>query len=197
MSSNHIRYKKFQGITGQVLVTPVYGGASIGAQVKDLKRGTHVVVATPGRLIDLIERKAIRLDQIEYVVLDEADEMLNMGFQEDIEFILQNTPKRESTWLFSATMPTEIRQVSKRYMHEPTEVTIGKMNAANVNIDHQYYQCQHPYRYEVLKRIIDFNPDIFGIVFARTKADAQEIAEKLTRELRHRCHPRRPYAGAT
>jgi ATP-dependent RNA helicase DeaD len=133
-------------------------------------------------LIDLIERKAIRLDQIEYVVLDEADEMLNMGFQEDIEFILQNTPKRESTWLFSATMPTEIRQVSKRYMREPTEVTIGKMNAANVNIDHQYYQCQHPYRYEVLKRIIDFNPDIFGIVFARTKADAQEIAEKLTRE---------------
>lgn len=174
--------KKFQGITGQVLVTPVYGGASIGAQVKDLKRGTHVVVATPGRLIDLIERKAIRLDQIEYVVLDEADEMLNMGFQEDIEFILQNTPKRESTWLFSATMPKEIRQVSKRYMREPTEITIGKMNAANVNIDHQYYQCQHPYRYEVLKRIIDFNPDIFGIVFARTKADAQEIAEKLTRE---------------
>jgi len=133
VSSDHFRHKKFQGITGQVLVTPVYGGASIGAQVKDLKRGTHVVVATPGRLIDLIERKAIRLDQIEYVVLDEADEMLNMGFQEDIEFILQNTPKRESTWLFSATMPKEIRQVSKRYMREPTEITIGKMNAANLS----------------------------------------------------------------
>jgi ATP-dependent RNA helicase DeaD len=173
---------KFEGKRTRVKVTAVYGGASITTQIRDLKRGTHIVVATPGRLIDLIERKAIKLDQIEYVVLDEADEMLNMGFQEDIEFILQNTPARESTWLFSATMPAEIRKVSKKYMENPAEVTIGKMNAGNANIDHQYYITQHHNRYEVLRRIIDFNPDMFGIVFARTKADTQAIAEKLTRE---------------
>ena len=165
-----------------VHVVAVYGGASIGAQIRDLKRGVHIVVATPGRLIDLIERKAINLEQIEYVVLDEADEMLNMGFQEDIEFILQNTPKRESTWLFSATMPPEIRKVSRRYMKEPFEVTVGKVNAGNVNIDHQYYVTQAQHRYETLKRLIDFNPGIYGIIFTRTKADAQAITEKLTRE---------------
>jgi len=174
--------KKFQQGNETVQVTAVYGGASIVGQIKDLKRGTQVVVATPGRLIDLIERRAINLENIEYVVLDEADEMLNMGFQEDIEFILQNTPKRESTWLFSATMPPEIRKVSKKYMQSPVEVTIGKVNEGNAAIDHQFYQTQHHNRYEVLKRIIDFNPGMFGIVFARTKADAQEIAEKLTRE---------------
>ncbi|MFM8711495.1 MAG: DEAD/DEAH box helicase [Sphingomonadales bacterium] len=174
--------EKFQGRKDALGVTAVYGGASIVMQIKELKRGTHVVVATPGRLIDLIERKAIRLEEIQYVVLDEADEMLNMGFKEDIEFILKNTPKRESTWLFSATMPAEIRQVSKRYMEQPFEVTIGKVNAGNASIDHQYYLTQHHSRYEVLKRIIDFNPGIYGIIFARTKADAQTIAEKLIRE---------------
>ncbi|MBK5272093.1 MAG: DEAD/DEAH box helicase, partial [Bacteroidia bacterium] len=114
--------------------------------------------------------------------LDEADEMLNMGFKEDIEFILKNTPNRQSTWLFSATMPAEIRQVSKRYMKQPFEITIGKMNAGAANIDHQYYATQHSNRYETLKRIIDFNPGIYGIVFTRTKADAQGISEQLTRE---------------
>jgi len=165
-----------------VAITAVYGGTSITMQVRELKRGTHVVVATPGRLIDLIERKAIDLSRIHYVVLDEADEMLNMGFKDDIEFILQNTPARQSTWLFSATMPPEIRQVSKRYMKQPFEITIGKMNAGASTIDHQYYATQHHNRYEVLKRVIDFNPGIYGIVFARTKADTQEIAERLTRE---------------
>src|SRR5215212_2246957 len=120
-------------------VLAVYGGASIGSQIRELKRGVQIVVATPGRLIDLIERKAINLEQIAYVVLDEADEMLNMGFQDDIEFILQNTPKREATWLFSATMPSEIRKVSKRYMNDPFEVTVGKANTGNKDIDHQYY----------------------------------------------------------
>jgi ATP-dependent RNA helicase DeaD len=105
-----------------------------------------------------------------------------MGFQEDIEFILQNTPKRESTWLFSATMPPEIRKVSKRYMRQPFEVTIGKLNTANINIDHQYYVTTAQHRYEALKRLIDFNPGIYGLIFTRTKADAQEISEKLTRE---------------
>jgi ATP-dependent RNA helicase DeaD len=163
-------------------VVAVYGGTSIGLQIRDIKRGVQVVVATPGRLIDLIERKAINLEEISYVVLDEADEMLNMGFQEDIEFILQNTPKRESTWLFSATMPPEIRKVSKRYMTEPVEVTVGKVNTANKSVDHQYYVTSAQHRYETLKRLIDFNPGIYGIIFTRTKIDAQDIAEKLTRE---------------
>ncbi len=165
-----------------VQVLAVYGGTSIGMQIRDLKRGVQIIVATPGRLIDLIERKAINLEQIEYVVLDEADEMLNMGFQEDIEFILKNTPNRESIWLFSATMPTEIRKVSKRYMKEPVEVTIGKVNATNKSIDHQYYVTSAQYRYETLKRIIDFNPGIYGIIFTRTKADAQDVSARLTRE---------------
>src|ERR1700748_1139884 len=165
-----------------VHVVAVYGGTAIGMQIRDLKRGVQIVVATPGRLIDLIERKAINLEQIKYVVLDEADEMLNMGFQDDIEFILQNTPKREATWLFSATMPPEIRRVSKKYMNAPKEITVGKVNTANKNIDHQYYVTNAHHRYEALKRLIDFNPGIYGIIFTRTKADAQAIAEKLTRE---------------
>ncbi|HRP55587.1 DEAD/DEAH box helicase [Agriterribacter sp.] len=172
-------FKKF--IPGMHVVA-VYGGTSIGAQIRELKRGIQIVVATPGRLIDLIERKAINLGQIKYVVLDEADEMLNMGFQDDIEFILQNTPMRESTWLFSATMPPEIRRVSKKYMQQPVEITVGKMNTANKNVDHQYYVTSAMHRYEALKRLIDFNPGIYGIIFTRTKADAQTIAEKLTRE---------------
>ncbi len=163
-------------------VVAVYGGTSISTQIRDLKRGVQIVVATPGRLIDLIERKAIDLEQIKYVVLDEADEMLNMGFRDDIEFILKNTPKREATWLFSATMPPEVRQVSKRYMKDPVEVTVGKVNTGNANIDHQYYVASSQHRYETLKRIIDFNPGMYGIIFTRTKIDAQDIAEKLTRE---------------
>ena len=163
-------------------VLAVYGGASIGMQIRDLKRGVQIVVATPGRLIDLIERKAINLEQIQYVVLDEADEMLNMGFQEDIEFILQNTPQREATWLFSATMPPEIKRVSKKYMQQPHEITVGKVNTGNRNIDHQYYVTTAQHRYEALKRLIDFNPGIYGIIFTRTKVDAQNIAERLTRE---------------
>lgn len=172
----------FRNKKANIIVTAVYGGTSISMQIRDLKKGTHIVVATPGRLIDLIERKAINLEKIHYVVLDEADEMLNMGFKDDIEFILKNTPNRQSTWLFSATMPSEIRQVSKRYMDKPFEITIGKMNEGAANIDHQYYTTQHHNRYEVLKRIIDFNPGIYGIVFARTKIDTQDIAERLTRE---------------
>jgi ATP-dependent RNA helicase DeaD len=172
-------FKKY--MTG-ISVVAVYGGTSIGLQIRDLKRGVQIIVATPGRLIDLIERKAINLEQIQYVVLDEADEMLNMGFQDDIEFILKNTPQRESTWLFSATMPPEIRKVSKRYMKEPVEVTVGKVNTSNKSIDHQYYVTSAQHRYQTLKRIIDFNPGIYGIIFTRTKIDAQEISERLTRE---------------
>jgi len=172
-------FKKF---IPQMHVVAVYGGASIGLQIRDLRRGVQIVVATPGRLIDLIERKAIDLANIHYLVLDEADEMLNMGFRDDIEFILKNTPNRQSTWLFSATMPDAVRQVSKRYMTSPEEVTVGKKNTGAANIDHQYYVTSAQLRYETLKRIVDFNPGIYGIIFTRTKADAQDIAEKLIRE---------------
>ncbi len=172
----------FKPKKANISVTAVYGGTSIVEQIRELRRGSHIVVATPGRLIDLIERKAVDLEQIHYVVLDEADEMLNMGFKDDIEFILKNTPNRQSTWLFSATMPPEIRNVSKRYMDTPFEITIGKVNAGNANIDHQYYTTQHVNRYETLKRIIDFNPGIYGIIFTRTKADAQGVTEQLIRE---------------
>lgn len=172
-------FKKYQSA---INVVAVYGGSSISQQIRDIRRGVQIVVATPGRLIDLIERKAINLEEIKYVVLDEADEMLNMGFQDDIEFILQNTPQRDSTWLFSATMPPEIRNVSKRYMQEPAEITVGKKNTANKNIDHQFFVTSAQHRYEALKRLIDFNPGMYGIIFTRTKADAQEIAGRLTRE---------------
>ncbi|RYF87071.1 MAG: DEAD/DEAH box helicase, partial [Chitinophagaceae bacterium] len=172
-------FKKYvKGVNAEA----VYGGASISMQIRNLRQGVQIVVATPGRLIDLIERKAIDLQKVKYVVLDEADEMLNMGFRDDIDFVLKNTINRESIWLFSATMPPEIRQVSKRYMDKPFEITIGKANSGSANIDHQYYQTQHVNRYETLKRIIDFNPGIYGIIFTRTKADAQGVTEQLIRE---------------
>ena len=160
----------------------VYGGASITMQIRNLKRGVHIVVATPGRLIDLIERKAIDLQKVKYVVLDEADEMLNMGFRDDIDFVLKNTINRESIWLFSATMPPEVRAISKNFMTSPKEITVGKKNSGNVNIDHQFMTVAAHHRYEALKRYIDFNPGMYGIIFTRTKADAQDIAEKLVRE---------------
>lgn len=160
----------------------VYGGASISMQIRNLRNGVHIVVATPGRLIDLIERKAIDLQKVKYVVLDEADEMLNMGFRDDIDFVLKNTVNRESIWLFSATMPPEVRAISKNFMTNPKEITVGKKNSGNVNIDHQFMTVAAHQRYEALKRVIDFNPGMYGIIFTRTKLDAQDIAEKLTRE---------------
>jgi ATP-dependent RNA helicase DeaD len=172
----------FKAHMRSVSAEPVYGGASIIMQIKALKKGAHIVVATPGRLIDMIERKAIDLEKVKYVVLDEADEMLNMGFRDDIDFVLKNTVNRESTWLFSATMPAEVRAISKNYMHDPKEVTVGKKNTGNVNIDHQYYVASAHQRYETLKRLIDFNPGMYGIIFTRTKADAQEITERLAKE---------------
>jgi len=174
--------EQFKQFMPGMQVVAVYGGTSISMQIRDIRRGVQIVVATPGRLIDLIERKAINLEEIKYVVLDEADEMLNMGFQDDIEFILKNTPNREATWLFSATMPPEIRRVSKKYMTSPVEVTVGKANTGSKSIDHQYYVVAAQHRYEALKRLIDFNPGIYGIIFTRTKLDAQDISEKLTRE---------------
>jgi ATP-dependent RNA helicase DeaD len=179
ISKDLVSYKKHKpGIN----TCAVYGGASIVDQLKEIKKGVQIVVATPGRLIDVIERKAIDLTHIHYVVLDEADEMLNMGFREDIEYVLQHTPERQSIWLFSATMPVEVKEVSKRFMNKPFEITIGKLNTANASIDHQYFMVLHSNRYEALKRLIDFNPGIYGIIFTRTKIDAQNIAEMLVRE---------------
>ncbi|HXR85241.1 MAG TPA: DEAD/DEAH box helicase [Hanamia sp.] len=172
-------YKKY---SKNIIAEPVYGGASIVMQINALRKGVHIVVATPGRLIDMIERKAIDLGKVKYVVLDEADEMLNMGFRDDIDFVLKNTVNRESTWLFSATMPAEVRAISKNFMHDPQEVTVGKKNTANVNIDHQYFITPAHSRFETLKRLVDFNPGMYGIIFTRTKVDAQNIAEKLSKE---------------
>ncbi len=164
-----------------VFTEAVYGGASIMMQIRNLKKGVHIVVATPGRLIDLIERKAIDLQKVKYVVLDEADEMLNMGFRDDIDFVLKNTINRESTWLFSATMPPEVRAISRNYMDTPKEVTVGRKNSGNVNIDHQFFVVPAHNRYEALKRLIDFNPGMYAIIFTRTKADAHDISEKLSK----------------
>jgi ATP-dependent RNA helicase DeaD len=164
-----------------ILAEAVYGGASITMQIRNLKRGVQIVVATPGRLIDLIERKAIDLQKVKYVVLDEADEMLNMGFRDDIDFVLKNTVNRESIWLFSATMPPEVRAISKNFMDNPKEITVGKKNSGNVNIDHQFFVSPANSRYETLKRLIDFNPGMYGIIFTRTKADAQDISERLSK----------------
>ncbi len=162
-------------------VEAVYGGASITMQIRNLRQGVQIVVATPGRLIDLIERKAIDLQKVKYVVLDEADEMLNMGFRDDIDFVLKNTVNRQSIWLFSATMPPEVRAIAKNFMENPKEITVGKKNSGNVNIDHQFFVSPAHSRYETLKRLIDFNPGMYGIIFTRTKADAQDIGERLSK----------------
>jgi ATP-dependent RNA helicase DeaD len=174
--------KNFSAGIGKVNVVPVYGGASISTQISQLKRGAQIIVATPGRLIDLIGRKAIKLKDVDIVVLDEADEMLNMGFEEDINKILATTPDTRSTWLFSATMPKEVREISKNYMVNPYELTIGTKNSGASNIEHIYYVVHARDRYLALKRIVDINPDIYGIVFCRTRMTTQDVAEKLGKD---------------
>ncbi len=163
-------------------VVAVYGGASIMNQIHDLKRGAQIVVATPGRMVDIINRNKVDLSGIKYVVLDEADEMLNMGFQEDLDAILSTTPKEKNTWLFSATMPDEVLRISRKYMHEPAEVTVGNKNQGNDNIEHVFYVTHERDRYAVLKRVADFHPDIFGLVFCRTKIETQKVADMLIKD---------------
>jgi ATP-dependent RNA helicase DeaD len=165
-----------------VNVVAVYGGASIVDQLRQIKRGVQIVVATPGRMLDIIGRDAIDFSGVRFVVLDEADEMLNMGFQEDIDTILATTPADKKTWLFSATMPAEVRRIAKRYMTDPFELTMGTKNAGNENIEHEYYIVRAREKYAAFKRIVDFNPNIFGIVFCRTKIETQEIAESLIKD---------------
>ena len=161
---------------------PVYGGASIQDQIRKIKRGVQVVVATPGRLIDLIDRKALDLGKIKILVLDEADEMLNMGFKEDIDYILENTPDYRNTWLFSATMPREVKAISKNYMRDPFEIKTASNEKGNVNIEHCYAVVRAKDRYAALKRFVDANVEIFGIIFCRTKLETQEVAEHLMRD---------------
>lgn len=163
-------------------IVAVYGGASISEQIRKVKKGAQIIVATPGRLIDLIDRKAINLSTIKYVVLDEADEMLNMGFKEDLDKILSFTPEEKNTWLFSATMPREVRAIMKNYMSDPYELTVGEQNTGNVNIEHHYVIVSEKDRYLALKRILDYNPEIFGLIFCRTRIDTQKVAEMLMKD---------------
>ncbi|MEI6020835.1 MAG: DEAD/DEAH box helicase, partial [Bacteroidota bacterium] len=162
--------------------TAIYGGARIDGQIKDIKRGVQVVVATPGRLIDMIERRAISLATVKNVVLDEADEMLNMGFKDDLDIILKETPKDKNTWLFSATMPKEVERIARTYMTNPMELTTGKKNEGADNLEHVYYVVSPRDRYSALKRVADYFPEIFGIVFCRTKAETQEVADALIKD---------------
>lgn len=162
-----------------VHIVAIYGGASIEEQARNVKRGAHIIVATPGRMQDMIRRNFVDISQINYCVLDEADEMLNMGFYEDITAILEHTPNDKLTWLFSATMPKEVAIIAKKFMNKPKEITIGTRNQASNNILHEYYVVNGRHRYEALKRLADANPDIFSVVFCRTKRDTQAVAEKL------------------
>lgn len=166
----------------KIRVVAVYGGTDIRRQMSDIKRGATIVVATPGRLVDLINRRAINLQTVETVVLDEADEMLNMGFKEDIDDILKATPDTKSVWLFSATMPKEVAAIAKNYMTDPLEVSIGHKNQSNENIEHIYYSVKERDRYDALKRLIDASPEIFGLVFCRTRNETATVAEKLAKE---------------
>ncbi|MDR1883259.1 MAG: DEAD/DEAH box helicase [Prevotella sp.] len=163
-------------------VLPVYGGSSIESQIKSLKRGVQIIVATPGRLIDLINRKTVDLKSIKYVVLDEADEMLNMGFTESIDEILSKVPDERIMLLFSATMPKEIAKITRKYMQSPKEITIGRKNEGSSNVKHVYYMVHAKDKYLALKRIADYYPNIYGIIFCRTRRETQEIADKLIQD---------------
>jgi len=167
---------------GSLNIVTVYGGASISEQIRKIKRGAQIIVATPGRLIDLLSRKVVNLTTIRFVVLDEADEMLNMGFKEDIDEILSTTPSEKKVWLFSATMPREVREIASNYMTSPQEITVGDRNQGNENIDHQAMVVDDRDKYLALKRIVDYTPDIFGVIFCRTKIDTQKIAEHLIKD---------------
>ncbi|AXT19706.1 DEAD/DEAH box helicase [Flavobacteriaceae bacterium AU392] len=160
-------------------VVAIYGGASITDQARDVKKGAQIIVATPGRMKDMISRRLVNISKIEYSVLDEADEMLNMGFYEDITDILSHTPEEKNTWLFSATMPKEVSTIAKKFMHQPVEITVGSKNVGSDQVSHEYYLVNSRDRYSALKRLADTNPDIFSVIFCRTKRDTQKVAEKL------------------
>ena len=163
-------------------VLPVYGGSSIDSQIRSLNRGVHIIVATPGRLLDLMERKTVSLSTVHNIVMDEADEMLNMGFTDSINAILADVPKERNTLLFSATMSPEIARISKNYLQNAKEITIGRKNESTSNVKHVAYTVQAKDKYAALKRIVDYYPQIYGIIFCRTRKETQEIADKLMQE---------------
>jgi len=169
----------FAKFNDDLTTLPVFGGSSIDMQIRALKKGIQIVVATPGRLLDLIRRKAIKLTQVRTIVLDEADEMLNMGFSDDLRDILETVPPERRALLFSATMPSEVASIARKYMKDPIEVTIGTKNSGADNIKHVYYTVHARDKYPALKRIVDFYPAVYGIVFCRTRKETQEIADKL------------------
>jgi len=160
-------------------VVTVYGGADIQGQIRGLKKGAQIVVGTPGRTVDLINRKKLKLENIQWVVLDEADEMLNMGFKEDLDQVLEVTPVDKQTLLFSATFPKEVDRIARNYMHNPVEIDAGKRNSGTDSVSHEYYLVSERNRYPALKRIADINPDIYGIVFCRTRRETKDVADKL------------------
>lgn len=172
----------FARFVPKVNVLAVYGGARIDQQMNKLRKGVQIVVATPGRLKDLINRKAVDLSRISYVVFDEADEMLQMGFQDELTAILASTPKEKNTLLFSATMPKEVANISRKYMHNPVELTIGTKNAGSENVRHEYYMIHPRDRYPALKRIVDNSPAIYSIIFCRTRRETNDIAHKLIQD---------------
>lgn len=171
--------RKYSSKMESIRIVAVYGGEDIRKQLKELDQTPHILVATPGRLMDLMRRGKVSLSQINYLVLDEADEMLNMGFVEDITEILQQTPQTRRTLLFSATMPAEIAKIAQNYMHDAQEIAVGKRGEAAQNVEHYYVLTKNTVRYEVLKRVLDYYPDIYGIVFCRTRMETKEVAEKL------------------
>ncbi|EGV43987.1 DEAD/DEAH box helicase [Bizionia argentinensis JUB59] len=160
-------------------VVAIYGGASITDQAREVKRGAQIIVATPGRMKDMIKRRLVDISKIKYSVLDEADEMLNMGFKEDITEILSHTPEEKNTWLFSATMPKEVSNIAKKFMVDPIEITVGNKNESTNQVSHEYYLVNARDRYGALKRLADANPEIFSVIFCRTKRDTQKVAEQL------------------
>ena len=172
-------YSKFMN---NIHITAVYGGTSIDTQITKLKRGSHIIVGTPGRTVDLIKRRALKLNNVRYLVLDEADEMLNMGFKEDLDFILEQTSSEKRTLLFSATMPREIRDIAETYMNSPEEISVGKKNMGAENVSHVYYVTHAKDRYAALKRIVDINPKIYAIIFCRTRTETKEVADKLIQD---------------
>jgi len=174
--------KSYSKYEKKINVTPVYGGANIQTQIKALNSGSHIVVGTPGRVIDLIKRKKLRLDNISYLVLDEADEMLNMGFKDDLDFILSETPKNKQSLLFSATMPKDILRITKNYMFSPKHVEIKNKGQGVKNINHHYYMVNAKDRYKALRRICDINPEIYGIVFCRTRRETKDVADKFIKD---------------
>jgi len=179
ISNDFKDYSKF--VKGLSIAT-IYGGASMDKQSREIRSGAQIVVATPGRLMDMMKRKMIKINHVSYVVLDEADEMLNMGFKEDIDGILSHTPDEKSTWLFSATMPRDVEKISKSYMNNPMEITVGSKNVGAKNIHHVYYNVPERDRYKAVKRILDFNPNIYGLIFCRTRRTTQDVADKLLKE---------------